>query len=574
LSPNDESVRAGIGYHPTMAPRDFFFVAAAALLVVPSCVHGDARTVGGEGGSAAACGAPLTDCEGTCVDTQLSREHCGSCGMACAEGELCSVGQCGVECLGGTSQCGDRCVDLTVDPANCGDCDVACNSESTCFDSGCHLQCGGGPCEPGQHLWSRRLGNTANNYFHALNQDPAGNIYAAGYFEGAFDLGGGSIGTAAVRNVVLAKFDKDGNHLWSKAFGSNDGYGHDVALDASGNVILSGIFNGSIDFGTGPLTATGAYDAFVAKFDTDGNAIWNKRFGDTTDTRAHFVDVDASGNILLTGIFFGTVDFGNGPRTTAGSWDGYVAKFDPQGNVMWVRIFGDAADQRARGVCMGPGGEVIIVSQYTGSVSFGGKALTSAGEWDSYVAKLDPMGNELWSKSFGSADPEQYLFVCSADVLGNVFVAGQFRGSWDLGGGMLTSSGSFDGVVAKFGPNGDHVFSKRYGDENDQVIWGVAADGDGGVVINGHFIGTIDLGSGPITSAGSWDDVLAHLGPDGTPHWAKRFGDASHQVGLDVSVSSSGKIITTGYFQGAVDFGGGPLATAGGDDCWLAAFAP
>jgi hypothetical protein len=85
------------------------------------------------------CPAGQEPCGGSCVDTQLRRDHCGACDVACAEGEVCSLGQCGIECLGGTTHCGDFCVDTMIDENNCGDCGV------TCSVGGCDM--GSCPCE-------------------------------------------------------------------------------------------------------------------------------------------------------------------------------------------------------------------------------------------------------------------------------------------------------------------------------------------------------------------------------------------------------------------------------------------
>ena len=119
-----------------------------------------------------------------------------------------------------------------------------------------------------------------------------------------------------------------GKHLWSKCFGDgSDQYAIAVAVDASRNLIVAGYFEGTLDFGGGVLTSAGANDIFVAKFGSDGAHLWSKRFGDGSDQAASAVAVDASGNVIVTGVFRGTVDFGGGGLTSAGVEDIFVAKF-------------------------------------------------------------------------------------------------------------------------------------------------------------------------------------------------------------------------------------------------------
>jgi hypothetical protein len=97
-------------------------------------------TSGGTGG----CGPGVSTCGDSCADLENDPANCGDCGVVCAEGEVCSAGACGFECLGGATRCGDLCVDQENDPANCGDCDVACGLGEVCFEGACGLECGGG----------------------------------------------------------------------------------------------------------------------------------------------------------------------------------------------------------------------------------------------------------------------------------------------------------------------------------------------------------------------------------------------------------------------------------------------
>jgi len=119
-----------------------------------------------------------------------------------------------------------------------------------------------------------------------------------------------------------------GKHLWSKCFGDGSiQIAYAVVDDASGNVIVTGYIEDTVDFGGGALTSAGGWDIFVAKFGSEGAHLWSKRFGDGSDQAAEAVAVDASGNAMVTGYFDGTVDFGGGALTSAGSFDIFVAKF-------------------------------------------------------------------------------------------------------------------------------------------------------------------------------------------------------------------------------------------------------
>ena len=425
-----------------------------------------------------------------------------------------------------------------------------------------------------KHLWSERFGDASGQYAQGVAADASGNMIVTGIFNGAVDFGGGPLTSAGSDDIFVAKFGSNGAHVWSKRFGDSDPQNaYDVAVDVSGNVIVAGFFLGPVDFGGGPLTSAGGYDIFVAKFGPGGNHIWSRRFGNASDQFARSVAVDASGNVIVTGYFYGTVDFGCGVLTCAGLSDVFVAEFGPGGDCIWSKRFGDVGDQAGYAVAADASGNAIVAGYFNGTIDFGGGALTSAGDKDIFVAKFEPDGDHIRSERFGDASSQIALAV-AVDVSGNVIVAGFFQGSVDFGGGALTSAGGEDIFVAKFGSDGAHVWSKRFGDASGQNPQGVTVDASGNVTITGYFMGTVNFGGGAITAGSSGDMFLAKFGPGGAHIWSKRFGDGSGAVGRAVAVDASGNAIVTGYFPGVVNFGGGALASAGGYDIFVAKFGP
>jgi hypothetical protein len=243
-----------------------------------------------------------------------------------------------------------------------------------------------------------------------------------------------------------------GTHLWSKRFGdTDDQYGLSVTTDSAGNVLLTGYFRGTVDFGGGALTSAGGYDLFVAKLDPAGAHLWSKRSGDANSQVAFSITTDSVGNVLLTGTFGGTIDFGGGALTSAGGDDLFVAKLDAAGKQLWSKRFGDANEQYGYSITTDSAGNVLLTGYFGGTIDFEGGALTSAGGNDLFVAKFDAAGAHLWSKHFGDAE-DQYGLSITTDSAGNVLLTGRFFGTVDFGGGALTSAGGGDLFVAKLAP--------------------------------------------------------------------------------------------------------------------------
>jgi hypothetical protein len=422
------------------------------------------------------------------------------------------------------------------------------------------------------HAWSDRFGEASEQFARSITADGSGNVIVTGDFWGTVDFGGGGLTSAGGRDIFVAKFDAAGTHLWSKRFGdvnSQDAYG--IATDGLGNVVVTGYFMGTVDFGGGVLTSTGGDDVFVAKFDAAGTHLWSKRFGDAGTQWARSITTDGSGNVIVTGEFGGTVDFGGGGLTSAGSLDIFVVKFDAAGAHLWSKRFGDANDQSAYAITADGSGNVVVTGFFWGTVDFGGGVLTGAGGRDIFVAQFDAAGVHLWSKRFGDAS-DQYAFGITADGSGNIIVTGDFYGTMDFGGGGLTSAGGRDIFVAQFDAGGTHLWSKRFGDASHQYAFGITADGSGNVIVTGQFLGALDFGGGALTCAGVDDIYVARFDATGNHLWSKRFGDASYQYARSITTDGSGNVIVTGYFYGAVDFGGGLLTSAGGQDIFVAKF--
>ncbi len=423
------------------------------------------------------------------------------------------------------------------------------------------------------------FGDPGEQIGQAIAFDKSGNMLIAGSFSGSINFGGTTL--TGTDDVFIAKFNPTGGLLWAKSFGDGNLQAPSgIGVDANGNVYLTGNFKGSINFGGGGLNAGGSLfiDMFLAKFTSDGTHVWSQAFGGVPVDSVQNVQglaVGATGDVVITGFFQGGVNFGGAVVTSAGDYDVFVAKFNTGGTHQWSRRFGDAAgDQRARAVTLDPAGNVYLAGELTGSIDFGGGAMTAVSVPTAYVTKLDSLGNATWVKlSEGKAADSAYANSIAVGPNGEVAVGGYFNGSFAFGGTSVT--GTDDAYVTLLSAAGAHTYTKTFGDGEAQSANGVAIASNGEVFVTGNFAGSIDLETGmPSKSEGQFDGYLARLNAKGCPAWLRTFaGPMSHSTKAIAIDPTTGGVALTGSFSGSADFGTGVI-TAAGNDVFLLSVNP
>lgn len=433
---------------------------------------------------------------------------------------------------------------------------------------------GGVTCLSG--LWSKRFGDAAYQAAHSVAAGPAGEAYVAGRCTGSVDFGGGPLPTPAnAYDWCVAKLDANGGHLWSRTFstlGGPDDRGPFLAVDGAGNLLLTASFGVSIDTGAGVLQSTGQHEILVAKYSAAGVPLWSKRFGDPNDQISSAIGVDGSGNVVIAGSFKGTVDFGGGTLTSAGNSDAFVAKLDAAGNHLWSKRFGGPAYQEASSLAVGAAGNVVVVGSFAGTTDFGGGTFDAGGTTDFFAVALAADGAHLWSKDFGDDAKGDSSIRVALGPSNEVMLAGTLRGSIDFGGGPLVTSGiEFDAFAAALDASGNHLWSKRFGDASRQTVGGVTTDAAGNVTIAGSLSGTADFGGGAITGAPGGSLFLARFDAAGNPVWSQRFGAGA---GAGAVAGAGSVLLVAGSLSGSLDLGTGVMTSQGSADIFVAKMAP
>jgi hypothetical protein len=415
--------------------------------------------------------------------------------------------------------------------------------------------------------WATVVGGTELETSSKIALDDLGNSYVTGLFTGTATFGSTILtSNAGSRDIFIAKANSSGQFLWAKQIGGNtlNDDGNDIAVDALGNVYVTGIFAGTASFGSTTFTSSGNRDAFITKLDTEGEFLWAKQIGGISiNDFGQGIAVDASGNSYVTGCFQGTATFGSTTLTSFGNEVTFITKLDADGEFLWTtEISGTGTVDSGLDIAIDGAGDSYVTGYFYGTATFGSTTLTSAGEYDIFIAKLDASGNFLWAKQAGGSGYD-YGFGVAVDAFYNSYLTGIFEGTATFGSTTLTSAGSADVFIAKLDDNGDFLWAEQVGGSGYESGYSIAIDGSGKIYVVGDFNGTVTLGSTTLTGYGGF---IVNLDADGSFLWIKKAGYSVDGIAID----ASGNIMVTGTVGDPFTLGNITLTSSGSLDVFIA----
>ncbi len=256
--------------------------------------------------------------------------------------------------------------------------------------------------------WAREFGSGNTDYGYDITLDANGNAYVTGYTIGALP------GQAdhGFYDAYVRKYDSTGKVLWTQQFGTQYmDVARSIASDGRSSLYVTGYTNSSF---TGQDSA-GSKDAFLCRYDEAGKLLWLRQFGTSGDEDAYGVAVESASRIYVAGNTAGTFP----GQSSGGKQDCFITRFDTSGNRLWTRQFGSAADDFITNVCADNQGGILMVGRTEGVLP----GQSASGYNDSFLAKYDDNGNLVWMRQFGSkSTTNAYADAC--DPSGNIYVCG------------------------------------------------------------------------------------------------------------------------------------------------------
>lgn len=364
-----------------------------------------------------------------------------------------------------------------------------------------------------------------------IASDAAGNSYVTGYFGSTLTFAGGvSVSSSGLSDIFLLKANSAGQVLWAvKAGGTSDERGTSVSVDNAGNVYITGYFQGTTNFSGTPITSVGLQDIFVAKYNSAGALQWVRRAGGTGADLGSGIAADNAGNVVVTGEFKNTADFG-AINLTAGGSDAFVAKYDATGAVVWAKNGAGPDNSRGLDVTCDATGNIYATGQFTNDITF--DVLQTNNIFNAiYLVKFNAAGNEQWFRKIGGA-VSNIAYSLEVDATANVYITGDFTGNlvfFPNTATPLTDPNPNRIFLAKYNTGGTFQWARADGSVNEVSSRRVTVGSGGEAYIGGWFKCTMteysaQYGEGTFNSVGFKDGFVARYDATGNRTWARNFG--------------------------------------------------
>lgn len=312
----------------------------------------------------------------------------------------------------------------------------------------------------GNFVWTRVFGGLEEDKGKGIDVDDAGNVYVTGHFKGQQTIGNSLLGTTGVTNAFMVKLDSQGNFIREDDIQPDISYGNKIKCDNLGNVYLCGelLYDSYVaDFlVSGPSTLSWR-DGFIAKLDTAFNCLWVKVTSGQLHTGVEAFDFN-SNYIYTTGFFTYQTTFNDTTLTYNGTGtgstginagrDNYIAKYDLNGNRIWVKGIGGTGYDYGYDISVTENDDIYSCGVFEDTVLFDSDTLISEGGIDQYIFKANGDGAIIWVKQHKSL-ADIYVYACETDENENLYVGGMYEFGSSNFDGILKSYTQDDAYIAK-----------------------------------------------------------------------------------------------------------------------------
>lgn len=417
--------------------------------------------------------------------------------------------------------------------------------------------------------WVFSGGGVKNDKTRGVAWDKEGNVFLTGETDGDGLFGRLERKGLGGTDCCLVKLDASGTPLWVRSIGgglTDRGYG--VATDPEGNVYVTGQYQ-SADARAEEtvLPNAGDYDLFVAKYDGEGGLLWIRTAGGKGNDYGHGIVVDSHGDVVVAGAIGEDARFGDVELT--GKRAIFCAKYDAAGNLLWVRGTEGGAGGSAHGVSVDGQDQIYLGGLLVGTGSFGGVEVASPNS-SAMVAKLSPDGAVQWVSSAPATVTAVYHEI-AVDRSGRVWAAGMFKGETTFKEETFRSADErdYDGLFVHYSTDGEVQWAHHLHSAATDYGLGVCTDERGTAFLAGEFSQTATFAGQTLTSLGSMDILTAAFDAEGGLLWLAQSGGSKGDSAY-VIARHEDRLVIAGSCTAPATFGNQTVEEGGAAELYVA----
>lgn len=425
--------------------------------------------------------------------------------------------------------------------------------------------------------WIQQFGDTSDAAFQGTALDAEGNCFVTGTYRGVGTFGSIQQISLGESDSFVSKYSREGGLLWTRFTGGPDrNEVAGIALDARGNAFIAGTFWFTNILGTNIQIASRVVDAFVASYDSEGELKWAKQYGIGGSELLESLSMDPAGNLFVAGVFnsrttsFGGIVLSNtyqggflSPR-----FDIFVAKLDPDGEVLWARSVGGLPWENQMElnpeIWVDSSGSAYL-SGYSESAILQFGSLSLSNRTGYFLAKYDSDGNAVWARTQATRFGRPAI-----DRLGNFYVQSAFVTAANLDGLVISNrfnpwgSGTY---IAKYSPDWNLIWAVAGGSTENDIPRAIAVDQFENCYVTGGYSGSWKFGSLTLPDMSAYSALyILKLDNLGRAQWAYGAGNLLYTtIGYGIAVDADGDCRLAVSFDGTLPLGQTNLvADAGG----------
>ncbi len=337
-----------------------------------------------------------------------------------------------------------------------------------------------------------------------------------------------------------------------------------IKIDNNGDIITLSELTGNATIGSYSFTSNGAKDLLIIKTDKIGNILWIKQIGGAQIDDPKNVYIDKYNNIFITGSFEGSVNFGSSTIASSDGIDAFVAKYDKDGNEIWAKNIGEGNGTQKGRAIISDGNNLFITGFYFNEITLDNTTFTGTGIKSYYFLKLNNNGDVVFVKNIEHKSTYNSILLNNLKYLNsNLYLSGYFSDTLIYENDTIISNGDRDIVLFKFNSDGNLTWIRNYGDNNMDECWGMDVDANN-IYMCGHFIDSLRIGDIDLNTIDGSDIFIAKIDENGTALWARSANSSENNRSFDLIISNN-NIYISGYYSGNFLWGDNTVSSPQGN---------